>query len=140
MISTKVKVPLTGFAGAGTGIAVGTLAAEWVSRSTGQVAWNAAAVKGAVKFGLGLVFYGLSSKIESAVPSFFMEMFSYGCWGSIFLDIALAAYPGGIPGLAEDWAITTRAYAAGGRKIVTELRKLEKPARRTVVAPAAKAI
>ena len=123
----SIKVPLTGFVGIGSGITVGTLAAEWTSRSTGQLAWNAAAVKAAVKGGLGLVFYGISTRLGpgSALASFFLEMFAYGSWGSIFLDIAMAAYPGGIPGLAEDWAITARTMAAGGRKVVTELSRLE---------------
>ena len=122
----SIKVPLTGFVGIGSGITVGTLAAEWTSRSTGQLSWNAAAVKAAVKGGLGLVFYGISTRLGgSPLASFFLEMFAYGSWGSIFLDIAMAAYPGGIPGLAEDWAITARTMAAGGRKVVTELSRLE---------------
>lgn len=125
-IMRTIKVPVTGFFGAGTGITVGTLAAEWTSRSTGQLKWNAAAVKAGVKFGIGLLTYGISTKIGSPLTSFFLEMFSYGAWGSIFLDVALAAYPGGIPGLAEDWAITTRTMAAGGRKVVRELGRLEK--------------
>jgi hypothetical protein len=63
-------------------------------------------------------------------------MFAYGAWGSIFFDIALAAYPGGIPGLAEDWASTTRVYAAGGRKVVRELGTIEKTAGVTQTASA----
>jgi hypothetical protein len=125
--TTKVKVPITGFFGAGTGVTVGTLAAEYTSRATGQVAWNACAVKGGVKFVVGLIPYMISTKLGpgSALASFFCEMFAYGSWGSIFLDVALAAYPGGIPGLAEDWAVTTRVYAAGGKKVASELTRLE---------------
>jgi len=123
-----ISVPTVAFLGGGTGIAVGTLGAEWVSRSSGQVKWNACAVKAGVKFGIGLVAYAISTKIPvtHALVSFFAEMFAYGSWGSIFLDVALAAYPGGIPGLAEDWAITARTVAAGGRKVVRELEKLER--------------
>lgn len=126
-VISKIKVPVTGFFGAGTGVTVSTLAAEWTSRSTGQIGWNAAGVKAAVKGGIGLVAYGVSTKLGPlhALSSFFAEMFAYGAWGSIFLDVALAAYPGGIPGLAEDWAITARTMAAGGRKVVTELSRLE---------------
>lgn len=124
-ITAKVKVPLTGFVGVGTGASVGTLGAEWVSRSTGQTKWNACAVKGAVKFGVGLILYGVSTRIMSPLTSFFCEMFAYGSWGSWFLDVAMTAYPGGIPGLAEDWAIAVRTMAAGGKKVVRELSKLE---------------
>jgi MFS family permease len=118
---------MTGFIGAGTGVTVGALAAEWVSRSTGQDGWNACGVKAAVKGGVGLLAYGISTKLGPmrALSSFFAEMFAYGAWGSIFLDIAMAAYPGGIPGLAEDWAITARTMAAGGRKVVTELSRVQ---------------
>ena len=120
----KVKIPLVGTLGVGTGAVGSTLAAEWTSRSTGQVAWNACAVKAGVKFGLGLIFYGISRKLGT-LGAFFFEMMSYGSWGSILFDIAQAAYPGGVAGLAEDWALTTRSYAAGGRKIVKELGALE---------------
>jgi MFS family permease len=129
MVAWKnVKVPLTGFAGVGTGASIGTLAAEWTSRSTGQTAWNACAVKAGVKGLIGLLGYGISTRIGGPLGSFFAEMFAYGSWGSIFFDIALAAYPGGIPGLAEDWASTTRVYAAGGRKVVRELGTIERTA------------
>lgn len=126
-IMTTIKIPLTGFFGVGTGATVGTLTAEWTSRATGQVKWNAAGVKAAVKFGIGLLVYGISTRLgpAHALASFFLEMMAYGSWGSIFLDIALAAYPGGIPGLAEDWAITARTMAAGGKKVVRELNRLE---------------
>lgn len=139
-IMKTIKVPVVGFLGGGTGAVTGTLMAEWTSRSTGQLKWNACGVKSAVKFGVGLLGYGISTKLDGAMSSFFAEMFAYGCWGSIFFDIALAAYPGGIPGLAEDWAITARTMAAGGRRVVRELSTLERkaatstPARETVPA------
>jgi len=122
-----VKVPVVGFTGVGTGVAVGTLAAEFTSRATGQTSWAACGVKGAVKLGVGLVAYLTSTKLGPlhSLASFFAEMFAYGTWGSWLLDIALAAYPGGIPGLAEDWASTVRVYAAGGKRVVKELGKIE---------------
>lgn len=123
-----VKIPVLGFLGGGSGATIGTLTAEWVSRSTGQKSWNACAVKGGVKFGIGLLTFGISRKLGAmhAMASFFTEMFTYGSWGSIFLDIAMAAYPGGIPGLAEDWAITARTMASGSQKVVRELKTLER--------------
>lgn len=133
----KVKVPLTGIVGVGTGATLGTLAGEWTARSTGQVKWNACAVKAAVKGAVGLIFYGISTRLGPmrALSSFFVEMMAYGCWGSIFLDVAIAAYPGGIPGLAEDWAIAARTMAAGGKKVVQRLNELERGKKTEEVAP-----
>jgi hypothetical protein len=121
----KIKIPLTGFVGVGTGATLGTLAAEFTSRATGQVSWNACAVKAGVKGGIGVLLYVISMKL-GPLGSFFTEMIAYGSWGSIFFDIASAAYPGGIPGLAEDWASTVRVYSAGGKKVVRELGKIER--------------
>lgn len=125
MVSAKVKVAVTGVSGAATGVAVSTLAAEWVSRSTGQVGWNAAGVKAVIKSALGLVFYLVSGRVGEAA-AMFCEIFAYTTVGSIILDVALAAYPGGIPGLAEDWAITARTMAAGGSKVASQLSQLER--------------
>ena len=124
---TKIKIPLTGFVGVGTGATLGTLAAEFTSRATGQVAWNACAVKTGVKGGIGLLLYMISQRL-GPLASFFAEMVAYGSWGSIFFDVALAAYPGGIPGIAEDWASTVRVYSAGGRRVVRELGAIERKA------------
>ena len=127
-ITKKIEVPLTGLVGVGAGASIGTLAGEYTSRVTGQTSWSACGVKAAVKGVIGLLGYGISTRLGGPLSSFFAEMFAYGSWGSIFLDIALAAYPGGIPGLAEDWASTTRVYAAGGRKVVRELGTIERTA------------
>jgi len=125
---TSVKLPTIGFVGVGTGISTGTILAEFTARATGQKSWAACAVKGGVKFGVGLITLGISRKLGAlrATSSFFCEMFTYGAWGSILLDIFLAAYPGGLPGLAEDWAVTTRTIAAGGKKVIRELNELER--------------
>lgn len=119
----KLKVPVVGLTGAGSGMALGTLAAEYTSRSTGQVGWYAFGVKGGVKLGIGALTYLAADKIgdKHATAGFFVETLAYGCLGSIFMDLAIALYPGGIAGLAEDFAMTTRTLAAGGRKVVREL-------------------
>jgi hypothetical protein len=130
-ITKKIEVPLTGLIGVGTGASIGTLAGEYTSRAIGQTAWNACAVKAGVKGVIGFLGYAVSTKLGGPLSSFFAEMFAYGSWGSIFFDIALAAYPGGIPGLAEDWAVTTRVYAAGGRRVASTLTRIETGAVRT---------
>jgi len=122
-----LKVPVIGFAGAGSGMALGTLAAEYTSRATGQVGWNACGVKAGVKTGIGALAYAASYKLgdNHATAGFFIETLAYGAFGSIFMDLAVALYPGGIAGLAEDWAMTSRTLAAGGRKVVRELNQIE---------------
>lgn len=123
----KIQVPLTGFFGAGVGASVTTLGAEYTSRATGQVGWNACAVKGAVKGVLGLLLYGVSMRIPG-MWSFWVEMMAYGGWGSWFFDIFMALHPGGIAGFAEKLAIETRVMAAGGRRVGSKLGELEKGA------------
>ena len=124
-VPTKIKIAVTGLGGAGTGIVAGTLAGEVTSRATRQVSWNACAVKAAVKGTIGLVVFGVSGRVGNAVASFFLETMAYGAWGSILVDIATAWYPGGLVGLAEDWASTLRVYSAGGKAVVRELKNLE---------------
>ena len=126
----KLKVPMIGLTGAGTGMALGTLAAEFTSRSTGQVGWYAFGVKAGVKTGIGAIAYLASDKIgvNHATAGFFVETLAYGCLGSIFMDLAVALYPGGIAGLAEDWASTVRVYVAGGKRVVRELGAIERKA------------
>lgn len=119
-----IKVPLAGFLGAGAGASVTTLGAEYTARATGQIGWNACAVKGAVKGVLGLLLYGVSMRLPGAW-SFFVEMMAYAGWGSWFLDLFMALHPGGIAGFAEKLAIETRVMAAGGRRVGARLGELE---------------
>jgi len=125
MVSAKVKVTAVTVAGAATGVALPTLAAEFTSRATGQTGWAACGTKALVKTGIGGLAYLVSGRLGEAA-AMFAEMFAYTSWGSIILDVAMAAYPGGIPGLAEDWASTVRVAAAGGRRVVRELGTIEK--------------
>ena len=122
-----LKVPLIGLSGAGSGMALSTLAAEYTSRTTGMTGWNAFGVKAGVKTGIGALAYAASYKIgdKHATAGFFVETLAYGAFGSIFMDLAVALYPGGIAGIAEDLAMTSRTLAAGGRKVVRELSVME---------------
>lgn len=120
---------MLGFTGAGSGMAIGTLAAEFTARAAGQTKWAACGVKSGIKLGISAISYLAARKLDDArysSSSFFAEMFAYGSIGSIFLDVALALYPGGITGLAEDWAVTARVYAAGGRKVAARLSETER--------------
>ena len=122
----KMKIPFTSLVGVGTGGSVGTFFAELTSRATGQTGWAACGVKGVVKGVVGLVAFGVSSVISPGIKSMFLEMMSYGSWGSIFFDIFLAAYPGGLAGMAEYWAVQLRTMAMGGRRVAGRLGELEK--------------
>jgi len=128
MDTVAIKIPTIGILGAGSGISVGTLTAEWVSRTTGQTKYAALGVKAGVKGGISLLAYGISKKlgVMHDTAAWFAEMFAYGCIGSVFVDIALTLYPGGFAGLAEDWAMSVRTMAAGGKKVVREMKELEK--------------
>jgi len=126
-LPARVKVATVATTGAVTGLALPTLAAEFTSRATGQTGWNACGVKALVKTVIGVPIYLLSGRLEGAA-AMFAEMFAYTSWGSIILDVVLAAYPGGIPGLAEDAASMVRVASAGGRRVVRELGTIEKTA------------
>lgn len=136
MAGVSVPVPVVGFLGAGSGLALGTLGAEYVSRVAGQSGWAAVGVKGITRGLIGTAAYVGSTKIKGAKTSFFAEMLAYGDLGGFFLDVALALHPGGIPGLAEDLATTTRVMAAGGKQVVKELSELEQtPGKSAVQTP-----
>lgn len=125
MVTAKQKIVIAGVGGAGAGASLSTLFAEFTSRASGQVGWASCAVKGVVKIVVGLLSYGIGTRLNGLGTMFF-EIFSYTSFGSILMDVIVAAYPGGIPGLAEDWAVTARVFAAGGRGTAGELAMLER--------------
>lgn len=126
-----LKVPAIGLVGVGTGISVGTLSAEFTSRVTGQKGWAATGIKAGVKGLVGIASYLGAGRISDrhTASSFFLEMLAYGSWGSIFLDLVAQLYPGGFIGMAEDWAVTTKVYAMGSRKVAGTLNALERASR-----------
>jgi hypothetical protein len=137
MDMNSLKVPAIGIGGVATGVGIGTLAGEFAAKSTGQKKYAALGVKAAVKSVIGGISYFGGQKLEEGMHSsgsFYAEMLAYGSIGSILLDVALVLYPGGIPGLAEDWAVTARVYAAGGRKTARKLSDLERSQRKPVPA------
>lgn len=139
MVNAETKVIVGGVSGAGAGIALPTLAAEFTVRATGQKGWAGCGVKAGVKAVLGLVFYGISSRLPG-IGTLFAEIFAYTCWGSILMDVVQAAYPGGVVGLAEDAAVSARVFVAGGRGVARELGELERMAGITEVPAKGKSI
>lgn len=120
-------MPVIGLLGGGTGISVGTLGAEIVNKYTGQTGWYACGVKAGVKSAIGALTYFLSTKFSdgNASAAFFAEMIAYGAWGSIFLDVFAALYPGGLAGLADDFIGAGASAGIAARPITRELRRLE---------------
>jgi len=123
-ISAKQKVAVTGVSGVAAGLALSTLAAEFTSKATGQTGWAACGVKAGVKGLIGAMAYLVSGRVGEST-AMFAEMFAYTSWGSIVMDVIMAAYPGGIPGLAEEMASMVRVAAVGGRRTVRELGMIE---------------
>ena len=134
-ILRKYEIPLTGLAGAGTGAAVGELASETVARAAGLAGWKKFGVKAALKAGLGVLFYGVSSRL-AGMPSLFMEIAGYGSAGSIIADLIYQLYPGGLWGLAEAAAVSIRTAVMGASRISAEVRKMEEVGEKTASAEA----
>ena len=120
----KVKEPVTGFAGAGTGLVVSDLAAEYTARATGQTGYKKAGVKTLVKVAIGLLLIGISMRV-GGMWVLFSKVAAYTSWGSTILDWIAARIPGGIQGIANSLAITTRKWAMGTKKVAAELERLE---------------
>lgn len=120
----KIKEPVTGFAGAGTGLVVSDLAAEYTARATGQTGYKKAGVKTLVKLAIGLLLTGISMRVSGSWV-LFTQVAAYTSWGSTILDWIAARIPGGIEGIANSLAITTRKWAMGSQKVAAELARLE---------------
>ncbi len=119
-IPVKYQEPVTGLAGAGTGLFAGELTSEFVVRTTGQTGYAKAAVKTAVKGILGIVAF-LAAGSATGNWSLFGKVFAYTNWGSIILDWFFAYYPGGVFGVAERAAVTVRTWSMGTKRIADKL-------------------
>jgi len=125
----KYEIPITGVLGAGTGAAAGEFVSETIARASGQTGWRRFGIKAALKAGLGVVFYGISSRL-SGMPSLFMEIAGYGSAGSIIADLIYQIYPGGLWGLAESAAVSLRTAVMGAPRIRAEIERLEEKTER----------
>jgi len=120
----KVRIPVTGIAGTGVGATVSELTSETIARATGQKGWARVGVKGAVKGGLFLLFYGLAGRLPG-LWSLFSEIAGYTSLGMIVPDVLYQVFPGGIWGLAESFAVSLRTWAVGAERIKAEIESLE---------------
>jgi len=119
----KYQIPFTGILGAGAGAAVGELGAETIARATAQTGWAKVGVKGAVKAGIGLLLYGISTRVPG-LWSLFTEIAGYSSVGSIIPDVIYQITPGGLWGLAEGMAVSLRAWAVGAPRVRAEIGAL----------------
>ncbi len=120
----KIKEPVTGFAGVGTGLVVSDLAAEYTARAIGQTGYKKAGVKTLVKAAIGLLLIGISMRVSGSWV-LFSKVAAYTSWGSTILDWIAARIPGGIEGIANSFAVATRKWAMGTKKVAAELARLE---------------
>lgn len=120
----KVKEPVTGAAGAGTGLFLGELLGEFAARVTGQTSWAKAGVKTVVKAILGAAAFMIGGS-ATGQWSLFAKVFAYSDWGSILLDWIYAAYPGGVFGMAERAAVTARTWAVGTQRVTATLSSIQ---------------
>lgn len=120
----RFKIPATGILGAGTGAAVSELTAETLAKASAQTGWRKVGVKGLVKGGFCLLFYGISQRVPG-LWSLFTELASYSSFGSIVPDVIYELTPGGLWGLAEKAAVSMRTWALGAAKVKAEIEALE---------------
>jgi len=120
------KEPAAGVLGAGTGLVVPDLAAEYTARVTAQTGYMKAAVKTIVKVIIALLLFGIAARLKGGrLTTIFIRMMAYAGLGSIIPDWITAQFPGGIPGLAQQLAITSATYSTGGAEIVSEISRIE---------------
>jgi len=131
----RIRIPVTGIAGTGVGATVSELSSETIARATGQTGWAKVGVKGAVKGALFLAFYGLSTRLPGAW-SLFSEIAGYSSLGMIVPDVLYQVFPGGIWGLAENFAVSLRTWAMGAERIKAEIESLESGAEKETAAEA----
>ena len=121
------KIPAVSGTGVAFGYTVADFLAEFTARVTGQVAWYKVGVKALIKLLVGLIFYGIASRV-SGLWSLGFELATYGSIGSIAPDVAWALAPGGIPGWAERAAVKVRAGMKGAKTIEEEFKRVEEEA------------
>jgi len=121
----RIKTPLTGALGVGTGAAVGELTSETAVR-VGKLTGNKRlGVKAILKGVVGGVMWFLGRRTVG-LTSLFLETASYGSWGSILLDVIARLYPGGVTGAAQAIALRLQGISVAGRKVAQKLEELEK--------------
>ena len=120
----SLRIPATSGLGVAFGLSTSEFLAEFVARSTGQVAWNKVGVKALIKLLVGVVFYGIANKV-TGLWSLGFELATYGSVGSIVPDVIFQVYPGGVVGVAEKAAVKARAFLTGVKAIESELTKYE---------------
>ena len=124
MIPYQYREQVVGALSAGVGLGISELAAEFTARTTGLTGYTKAGAKTLVKGIIGGLFYGMRLKAAA-----------FASWGSILLDWLYAVYPGGIPGLAERFAVTVRTWTMGAEKVAAEMAALESAVTTTPTSP-----
>ena len=119
-----LEIPTVSFAGAAFGLTASEFISEFIARVSGQTAWMKFGVKAVTKIALGLIFYGVASKV-SGMGSLAAELACYTTLGSIVLDFLMALTAGGVTGMAEQAAVFARGTVKGSAGVTAELRRAE---------------
>jgi len=125
MRTDELGLPLTAVTGSAFGLTVAEFISEYVARVTGQTGWTKIGVKGGIKAGFGLLFYGIGTMFPSGLKSLFCEMASYVSFGSIIPDVLFYWNPGGLIGAAEKLAAAARVASKKSDIINKELAKID---------------
>ena len=120
-----LKIPAAATVGTAFGLTVSEFISEYVARVTGQIGWTKIGVKGGIKAGFGLLFYGIGQMLPEGLGSLVLEMACYTSFGSIIPDVLFYWNPGGLIGAAEKLAAAARGAARKSDIIKKELAKVD---------------
>ncbi len=123
----KVKVPAAGSLGAFTGVAIGELATEIPTRYFNLGGNVKYLVKIIGKIIIGAILWFGSSKIPG-LSSVFLEIASYGSFGSIFFDVISILKPGGLMAIAEETALALKGMGASASAAAASATSVESAA------------
>lgn len=126
VVPYQYREPVTGMLGAGTGLVVSELPAEYAARVAGLAGWYKFAAKALVKVVIAAIIFAISNRTYSAGWKLFSKVAAYAGLGSIIPDAITAYYPGGIPGLAERLATMSRMYQTGAVSVSSQMGMIER--------------
>lgn len=127
VIPYQYRDTTTASLGAGTGMLAGEFTSEYTTRLLALTGYTKAGAKTAVKVAIGSLLLGLSSKVRDPSWNMFAKIAAFGSIGSSILDWIAAYYPGGIVGLANTLAISSRVMSMGTRTVTQTLSRVERP-------------
>lgn len=128
LVPYQYQYHVTGMTGAGAGLFTTELLSEYTTRLLGWTSYLKAAAKSAVKLGLSSMALSFSARPGTSTnEKLFSQAFAFASMGSIFLDWLAAYMPGGIVGIANRLAISTKVMFMGTKTVSQALVRYETP-------------